>query len=674
MATIPRYQQQVSVQGLPGVRFRPAVADTSGIAQGLQAVGGAMYEIAQAEQQKQERAQLLEADTALAAAEERVFHDPENGAYARTGRQAMESQDDIWQSWDDEVSQIQGRLPSRLQERFSLLAQDRRNTVTKAFNRHIQTEAGKYADAQLEGRMTAAERLAASNYTDPERIGREVNNALELLSQHHADKPPEWLAEERISLETRIRGGALEQMLARDPDAAEAEYEQHKERMTPEFRAKFESAVALTRKRQEQAAEKERVRLEKEQAERNARAASDLEIGVHRGHYGVAEIEMAYETGVISPSARVSLTKQADKITKDQAVEAQAFERIAAAISGGGLLDPEEKANRKAFDKLIQQSVGDYSSMDVVQRDGLAQAIVRTGIWPDSLKSHIRAGLQGDDASAIAAADMLARVEELSPQAAAKFDKRGDERALASMINNFRRAGMADSMAVEMARKAIFDKSDPTIKARRDEYKTVKKDNDSSLAALVDERGGWAFTFDPDIPPAMQAEFDGLAEAYYLKTGDEEVARTLAADDLFRVWGETTANGRRQLMKYAPERLYGLPSEVIEQQFRDETPEGAILIADADTSRTGTYAVGIPREDGLIDFLHDGDLMQRWVPDPQSFYEKENERLVRRAKKMREANQRDFAAEQLRRHHPEYADRRDAAFSNLREFMNAASQ
>lgn len=620
MATIPRYQQQVSVQGLPGVRFRPAVADTSGIAQGLQAVGGAMYEIAQAEQQKQERAQLLEADTALAAVEERVFHDPENGAYARTGRQAMESQDDIWQSWDDEVSQIQGRLPSRLQERFSLLAQDRRNTVTKAFNRHIQTEAGKYADAQLEGRLTAAERLAASNYTDPERIGREVDNALELLSQHHADKPPEWLAEERISLETRIRGGALEQMLARDPDAAEAEYEQHKERMTPEFRAKFESELLKVKKALQIEARAELVaRVEDSVAAytQGLNVPNPPKRDDFRTAFGRKEGDARYADFREYQSLGKDLAA-APALTADELV---AFVAERRPVPGEGFADASKRyamlikhvvdmENGKQSDPA--QYVLRHLNVDQSDRDAFLAEQERIGVRNPRLLtngqvSEIVHQYQLDDSGGSNAARLIEGLaEEYGPHWPTVFRQLAPNLPAAAQVIG---TGLSPSVAAQLARVAGASTAD--LKSGLDSAKAGDANRTVNeellpLQATLSLQGGGLTTF-----AVLREEAERLSYVYMSQGMDADEAGRRAASDIALSKYTFSSTYRVPIEQNADAIEEGAKSVLSELDFKDLNIAPIPGVSDEfnagrfERLKEEAYWVTTPNEDGLVLFYDD---------------------------------------------------------------------
>jgi hypothetical protein len=61
----------------------------------------------------------------------------------------------------------------------------------------------------------------------------------------------------------------------------------------------------------------------------------------------------------------------------------------------------------------------------------------------------------------------------------------------------------------------------------------------------------------PDLPPGMLGEFGAnMKQYFYLRNGNAQEARDLAIADLKRTWGVTDVNGRRELMKYAPNRMF----------------------------------------------------------------------------------------------------------------------
>ena len=380
-------------------------------------------------------------------------------------------------------------------------------------------------------------------------------------------------------------------------------------------------------------------RLAEVKAEEDARsealagAASDLEIAVSRGQAAYPEIEAAFEAGVITAAKRTQLTKNADARIQASADETLAYARLANALSGGPPLDPKDKHNQDAVDRMVMASVENYAALDGGERDALTNVIVQTGIIPDSLRSHVRANLRGE--GAVEAADFLGRIEEAAPQVVQDLPR--DERAFAKLLNDSIRAGMDPERAVEATRKRVFERTvtDEENRAQRFD-KSFKGDNDNFLEDEVDSRS--SFIFEPDIPIALQAENDLLVQQYFELTDDIEASRALAANDLFSVWGETEINGEKQLMKYAPEVVYGLPPEEIERQISEDFfGASPIIWFDEETARNQTYTVVVPREDGLHEVIRneDGNIL-RWKPDTEAYrkqLEEEDERFMGMARK-----------------------------------------
>lgn len=242
MPQIPTLNDRVQVSNLPSVRIQAFDTGAQAIGQGLGNFANATLQIAERERQRADAAQLLEADTAMALLEDTLFHDPENGAYSKRGKDALAVPDSLWPEWEKREGEIRANLPAHLQGQFGQFANSRRRDLSRTLTRHITQESDKYYGELSEAYITTAANSASSNYTDPGRIDTEVARAIVGIEGTGIleGKPDEWKKAKRQEIESRIRAGALERMISDDPITAQAYYDKHKDSFLGETQAKVE--------------------------------------------------------------------------------------------------------------------------------------------------------------------------------------------------------------------------------------------------------------------------------------------------------------------------------------------------------------------------------------------------------------------------------------------------
>jgi hypothetical protein len=127
---------------------------------------------------------------------------------------------------------------------------------------------------------------------------------------------------------------------------------------------------------------------------------------------------------------------------------------------------------------------------------------------------------------------------------------------------------------LDPARKKLLDESWGKLKTRGDTWDSLdRRVLQTSLASDPNfAKQGWfhgTISDVPEIPGAMLGEFaQSMKQYYYLRDGNAQQARDLAIQDLKRVWGVSEVNGSRQIMKYAPDRMYpNLPTADIREDM-----------------------------------------------------------------------------------------------------------
>jgi hypothetical protein len=238
MPRVPQYQQQVGVSNLPSARIQNyTTAETLGadVAQAVGKTGGMLGQIAQQEQEKADVAALMDADRQLADLELSLFNDPENGAYAKRGRDAFGLPEQVFPQWDQQVGQIEGRLTPAQRDAFRRQAQGRRTDLQRGLSRHVLQESERFYSDEAKAYVSTAVQSAAANYTDPERVNTEIERvARGVMSMPEMRGASPVVINEAIrQAQSKVYVGVAERMLLDDPSAAETYVLANQDRMSP---------------------------------------------------------------------------------------------------------------------------------------------------------------------------------------------------------------------------------------------------------------------------------------------------------------------------------------------------------------------------------------------------------------------------------------------------------
>jgi hypothetical protein len=401
--------------------------------------------------------------------------------------------------------------------------------------------------------------------------------------------------------------------------------------------------------------------------EQFAQTIAGLETKIAKGEAGPAEMATAqnlFEKGAFNATQLASAAGGIARSEKKQADDSVSLEAVSQAYANGVPLDPKDKDVRddvgllfSALTRNVQQGSDEYANR-------AADIAKKTGVTPDPAITWARTQLNGGNGPTVAqAADLVMRLEEANPRSLAFADD-PKTKAMAVGINAAVRAGTDPTMAVEIARKNAENTDNKMLD---EQWKTqrIPAGQANALRARLktDElyKPG-IFTGLPDVPPAMQSEYDELTQQYYKYTGgDINQARDAAVSDLKHVWGVSEVNGKRELMPYAPERMFpGLTPEVIRADIKDSVgdqadPKKVRLVMDPErTARTAgaQWNLAAPNEHGLIDILRDerGRPLVYQLPVTKGDYAATKERLnaeaMSRARTLQTARHQEAMADQ----------------------------
>lgn len=646
---------------------------------------------------------LMEGDTVAAqvfnrSVQQGYFEHLDLNADAAIGQLEREVPDDpqaFGERFDATFAKLRRNMPADWHDAFDLEVQRRRQgAVGRVAERAIRRAAGEANAVHIAAATSyAGESWNALRTGDAETAAKKAakfNAALDART----DLTAQQKEKARLGFEMDSRRhavlGAFDQALSGGPEAAS--------RFIDSVRAS--DAIANPDERGAVVKEmegvlKDRLHLQdsvRREAEVKAKAAragrfAAVDLAISRGQYGYGDLERDNAAGLFGkdPAKYAEFSKALDKRGEDERKIQARLGLVAAAKSGETVLDPKNAEHRKAVDEDFARAVAPamqgQAPADVLQ--GAADHVRRVGMVPTPVKGYVRGALRaGDPLQAAAAADLLGRIEAAAP--AASLDDFGKaDRALAHTVNQLVGAGVDPVAAVERARERVNPENkavaDARLKAITDEKMPDKfagwlKDHFNPTSGLdflpwgpSDDAG----LGDGAVKAQATADFAAVFRDWFVRTGDADIARTLALKDISRVWGSTSADGSLRVMKYPPEAFYGVQAsgraggtdadgEWLRAQLledvkaagaRPDIKDGDVVIeADARTAREAsngkpTWAVFVRNRDGVFEPLlmptaQDGDLenatpFARWAPDPSRPAQASAEKALAEGKRKR---------------------------------------
>ncbi|MBW5930447.1 hypothetical protein CFM96_17585 [Klebsiella michiganensis] len=325
----------------------------------------------------------------------------------------------------------------------------------------------------------------------------------------------------------------------------------------------------------------------------------------------------------------------------------QGRNRLVSSMQNNFPLDPNDKNNQAAVDRYFAQDVApSFSISDPQSINALATVTTKSGMIPTQVKTMLNSGATSrDPALVVPMAKFYGQLFDNNPAAAATLDK--GTMAFYGKVYDYSRAGVPEDKAVDMAYSQVYQQDDRMKQmlsaAMRDKKyvaarTTAAQNNASSLTSF----GSWS----PDITDpgksnaAYQRDYQTIYDANFAQTGgDADQAEKMTNAMIRTTWGVSTINGSAEVMKYAPEALYGVNSgsgNWIEGQWYQEKNElkakafgGArsdtdlVIVPDGVTPRDKSYAVMVRQknQDGYDDvrpYYGENGLPVRFKPDQQT--------------------------------------------------------
>ncbi|EMF8324617.1 bacteriophage protein [Serratia marcescens] len=307
----------------------------------------------------------------------------------------------------------------------------------------------------------------------------------------------------------------------------------------------------------------------------------------------------------------------------------QGSARFSSSLQNNFPLDPNDKNNQAAADHYFDQEVAPgFNINNADSLNQVAEITTKSGMLPTQIKTMLTAGATSrDPAVVVPMAKMYGQIFDNNPAAATGVDK--GAMAFYSKVYAYDRAGVPAEKAVDMAYNQVYQQDDRlkqmiSQQVRDKDYikdrAKAAQDNINSLSPSWTSFGAPSITAAGQANQLYQRDYQTIYDANFAQTGgDAEQAKAMTNAMIKKVWAVSTINGKEEVMKYAPEAVYGVTNgsgNWIKGQWEEEKKAlkssafggmrddtDLVLVPDAVTPRDQTYSVMVRQKnaDGYDD-------------------------------------------------------------------------
>jgi hypothetical protein len=608
------------------------------------------------------------------------------GFLSLQGKNAIGAGPQYLQQFDEQAKDVLSRIPSpraRLAAQNSYM--QTRNHLEEQINTHTLQQTKEYGLDTAQNTVKVSTEAYGANYNHPDIMAAQRDHgdfALETFARQ-AGKSPEWLEEAKYQEHRKQDEGALTNMLAENKvGMAKAYFDHVKGELRPQDVKQFQHAIqageidatgngilaayhqdtntgdkqlsqldksGLTPEQQSKVIQRvEQGRRELAMLQQANPAIRQLILGLYGSiasgtvaPNALGAVASLYRRGAITMDQQLSLNDQILRAQKKGDQNKDDLSYVRDAIENRTPLDPKDKEMDRKVNLYLAETTMGQPPGSPAYNNAATEITARVGVVPSGAISFSRASLVGGDPKAAAAgAQLMASLERANPRAFAEAVGEDKEtRAMADTVNTVVGAGGDPVAAVNLARenaqrsKAERKFLDDAWNAQHSPgQKWLTIDTNAIRSGLSDDPhyrtpgflgtsiGGEAV---PAVPMTMAAEYSDLVKQYFYHTGgDLKQARALALNDLKGTWGVSQVNGKRELMKYAPERMF--PNLTVEDIHADKAKEGyggARLVESSETGSSGGRIWNLAEKDnfGAWDVVRDeqGMPVRYQLPQPK---------------------------------------------------------
>lgn len=406
----------------------------------------------------------------------------------------------------------------------------------------------------------------------------------------------------------------------------------------------------------------------KAQGVKNAQFNSDFAIALGRGQKTYQDIEDGYAAGNISPVQRKEYTEKLDEFNGNTLKDLGANQRVNAAISGQGVLDPKNEQDKKAVDRHFQTWLSVQPQPQNEQDKAVLQAreiglATQYGMLPQAMAGQIRGGLRSNKPEEnVTAANTIAQLRQQNPVLLNDID--ANDLKAANHVLTLTGAGYSPAAAVGAAQNEL--RVTPEIKETREKQADQILNAKGWLTDGIAEQSikNAYTTWNPlsstpnksftaaKIPDDMMANWNAIYKSEFIRTGNPEAAKTTAndlivKDGLNSGYGKTAVGigpdgSSTRWLQNAPETHYAAPvpidqSKWMNEQLVHDVQQGSVQPGNyskdnlqivpsqrADENGNPTYNIWhLPDNGGAAEMLMGKTRPLQWKPDWDTSQEKE---------------------------------------------------
>jgi hypothetical protein len=316
---------------------------------------------------------------------------------------------------------------------------------------------------------------------------------------------------------------------------------------------------------------------------------SALRSGVYsqKGHdtrtYGRLNLAMAGEGGAVLPGKSESYAGPYKNLTGEDRLQLQHLvrtklaeaektaveqERARAIWSGAMPVDPDAKLDREIIDKAVGATdlSGRLTAADPHAAGELTLLVKNTGYVPEAATSALRAtSVNGTPEQRQFALETASNLMREKPGALEGSEK---SRALRDDAQLYEVLTMDAGVDAPEALQRIAELRTPEFAKRKEALKKELAEGGvtSPIAQLQPSDISGAYdtfwTSEPELGGSQRQSallfntYRDLVKDHYVRTGDIDVAKSMAIKDLKRTYDVSSITGNRRLMRYPPEKFY----------------------------------------------------------------------------------------------------------------------
>ena len=713
------YSPQIQPDALPGRAYPhvpeevPSGAFGGEVGRAVEYAGTEVQQHVNAAMDQARQSQLTDAHNQLQALSLGLTHDPSTGAFTKEGKDAFGISGQYLPKFDEQAANIVAAVPDpRARQAAALAAGQVRNPLSEQLDTHELEQHRQFGIKTAQTSVELAQQTAAANYNHPDILATNrdhIDASLESLA-HQQGWSDDMLNESKYQAHVKMNEGVIGNMLAdQKVPMAKAYYDAVRAELRPQDAKTFERAIqdgevsasansilgaykqdtnvgadalskieqsGLTPEQQAKVTEEvDRGRAalanERRQDPANRRALTALDGSIASGTVtpgALGTVESLWRKGALTDDQRLTMRDQILRAQKKGDQEELSLDYVRDHVESSTPMDGKSAEAKKAVNSYLAfTTMGSPAGSDAYNNAAVA-ITSRVGVVPESAVSFGRASIVGADPDTAAkGAQLLASLQRANPRA---YMEATDEqtRAMAESINSAVTAGASPEGAVNLTREATArsatDKKfldDAWNSQRSPGQKWMTIDSNAIRNGLADDEHykapGLHLSNTVPVPPTpMAAEFSELTKQYFYHTdGNLKQAQQLAINDLKATWGVSEVNGSRELMKYAPERMFPyLSKDDIRSDMAASGYGAARLVEGPETGSSGGRVWSLAQKDefGAWDVVrNDKGMPVRYQlpgqkkPDPMAEVERQTQEDQDRAALNRRRQREDVAAQ-----------------------------